>query len=127
MTEKDAFWHCTLARDLTDSEKEAAFLALDPRAVRYPQGAAVVRAGAPFAAVGLVAEGTLSVTRGGEHRRVIHKELGPAEIFGVSSLFGNGEGFPTTVTAKTEALVLFLDEAGVSRMLAAVPRAAVGY
>ncbi len=127
MTEKAAFESCILVRGLSDGEKEAAYLAASPRAVRYTVGDVIVRAGAPFAAVGLVAEGMLTVTRSGEHRRVIHKRLGATEIFGVSSLFGGGAPFPTTVTAESAALVLFLDEAGISRMLSAVPRTAERY
>lgn len=127
MTEKAAFWSCILVRGLSEEEKGEALRAATPRAVRFAAGETVVTAGDTFASVGLVAKGTLTVTRAGEHRRVIHKRLGETDLFGVSSLFGGNAPFPTTIIAETDALVLLFDEAGISRMLAAVPHTAERY
>lgn len=126
-TEAQAFFDCCLTKGLSDAEKQAAFLAAAPEIRRYAAKEPVVLAGDAFSAIGIVVEGTLSITRSGERRRVIHKRAAYADIFGVSSLFGSGEGFPTTVSAEGAVTLLLLDEAAVSRMLAAVPGVARNY
>ncbi len=125
--EAQAFFDCRLVAGLTDAEKKAAFTAAAPFSSRYVAKETVVAAGDPFSAIGIVADGALSIIRSGEHRRVIHKRAGYAEIFGVSSLFGGEGGFPTTVIAEETSTLLLLDEEGVSRMLMAVPPVAKNY
>lgn len=112
---------------LGEAERRAALAALSPVTAAYRPGETVVEAGERFSAIGLVTEGSLAVTRQGERRPVIHRTLAPGEVFGVSSLFGNGEGFPTTVTAREPTTVLFLREAEVRDLLATYPRAAEAY
>ena len=112
---------------LSVNERRTALGAVTPMTASYRPGETVVEAGEQFSAIGLVTEGCLAITRQGERRPVIHRTLGPGEVFGVSSLFGNGEGFPTTVTAREPTTVLFLEEAEVHDLLATYPRAAEAY
>ena len=112
---------------LSVAERRAALGSISPETVAYRPGEAVITAGDPFSAIGLVTEGCLAVTRQGERRPVIHRTLGPGEVFGVSSLFGEGEGFPTTVTAQEPTTVLFLTEAEVRRLITSYPRIAEAY
>ena len=112
---------------LSVADRRDALGSVSPETAAYRPGEAVVTAGERFAAIGLVTEGCLAVTRQGERRPVIHRTLGPGEVFGVSSLFGEGEGFPTTVTAKEPTTVLFLEEAEVRGLLATYPKAAEAY
>ncbi len=125
--EAEAFFDCCLVAGLSVGEKEAALAAASPLCRRYAAKETVVAAGDAFSAIGIVADGCLSITRSGEHRRVIHKQARYAEIFGVSSLFGGEGGFPTTVIAEAASTVLLLDEGSVSRMLIAVPAVARNY
>ena len=123
----ESFRSCFLLDGLTEDEKEAAYIAAAPRLASSAVGECVVTAGEHFSAIGIVASGELSVTRSGERRRVIHKHLTPPDVFGVSSLFCGQCAFPTTVYAERDSTVLLLDEAGIERMLAAVPRTARNY
>ena len=125
--EAHAFFDCCLVRGLTDAEKQAALAAASPLIRRYSPKETVVSSGDRFAAIGIVADGTLTITRSGDRRRVIHKRAGYGDIFGVSSLFGECEGFPTTITAEGATVLLLLNEEAVSRMLAAVPGVARNY
>ena len=127
MNEKQAFFDCRLTKGLTMADKEAAYAAAAPLSRTYGAKEAVVTAGEDFSAIGIVADGSLSITRSGEHRRVIHKRAGYAEIFGVSSLFGGEGGFPTNIIAEETSTLLLLDEASVLRMLAAAPSVAKNY
>lgn len=119
--------HTFLFAPLNSAERRTALGAVSPVTASYRPGETVVKAGECFAAIGIVTEGCLAVTRQGERRPVIHRTLGPGEVFGVSSLFGGGEGFPTTVTAREPTTVLFLGEGEVRRHLAAYPQAAEAY
>ena len=125
--EAQAFFDCRLTAGLTEAEKQTAFCAALPLVRRYAPKETVVSAGDDFSAIGIVAEGALSITRSGDRRRVIHKRADYADIFGVSSLFGKSESFPTTVTAEGAVSLLLLDEEAVSRMLTAVPGVARNY
>jgi CRP-like cAMP-binding protein len=92
-----------------------------------PVGAAVVEAGSRFSAIGILTEGEASVVRRGEHRRVVHRTLRAGDVFGVSSLFGQEDGFPTDVVTTAPSRILFLDEEDVRAMVTAVPRIAFNY
>ena len=116
-----------LLSGLTEEEAIRALAAVSPTVCAYGAGASVVEAGHQFSAIGILTTGELSVLRSGEHRRVVHRTLRAGEIFGVSSLFGGEDGFPTTVVAAADSRVLFLSEEDVRAMATAVPKVAFNY
>lgn len=116
-----------LCRGMTKEEAEMALSAIHPRTSGFSPGETVIEGGTPFREIGLVCSGELAVVRRGEHRPVIHRVLKERELFGVSSLFGGGDSFPTTVIAREASTVLFLTEADVTALFAKDPRIAQNY
>ena len=112
---------------LTESEAREALSHTSPRTVCFAAGDVIVAAGDRFSAIGIVAEGEITIARGGEHRKVLHRTLDRGELFGASSLFGNEGGFPTTVSTPHGATVILLAEEDVRAMITAVPRIAENY
>ena len=127
MDAKQSFFDSFLLKGLTQAEKEIALAAAEPMEIALSAGERLVTAGERFSSLGIVTEGELTVTRAGNRRPVIHKRLHPTDVFGVSSLFGGGECFPTTITAERASTVFLLDEHSIERMLAAVPYTARNY
>ena len=116
-----------LFHGLSTAECAVASSLTAPRLVQYAPGQVIVSAGEEFAAIGIVTDGEVAITRSGEHRKVLHRTLGPGELFGASSLFGGEGTFPTTVTASRAATLLLLTEQDIRAMIAAVPRIAENY
>ena len=98
-----------------------------PKCLPYAAADTVVEGGSPFSGVGLVCRGELTVVRRGVHRPVIHRTLREGSFFGVSSLFGRQEGFPTTIQAATAARVLYLGEDDVTALFEKSPRIVRNY
>lgn len=103
---------------------EAARAALAAgRELACPKGQAVFTPERFSAALGVVLEGTLEVTRGAMRMAA----LGPGELFGAATLFGDRARYPTTLTAGTPARVLLLERPAVEELMAKWPQVAFGY
>ncbi len=125
--ERAVYLSSFLFRGLTAKECDAAVRLAPPEVIRLSAGECLIGAGECFRALGVVARGILTVTRRGEKRRVIHRTLSAGDILGASSLFGKEEGFPTTVSAKTDTTVLLVSEAALTALFEAVPTTARNY
>ena len=118
---------CFLFCGLSEGEITKALVEIRPQCASYKANEVVVEGGTPFTGLGLVCSGELSVIRRGGHRTVIHRTLHQGNFFGVSSLFGKQEGFPTTITAETAARILFLSESDITALFAKDPHIARNY
>ncbi len=116
-----------LFRSLTDKEREAVKKCAFPERRIYSAGDRIVEAGQRFGAIGILTEGSLSVIREGEKRRVIHRTLSSGDIFGVSALFGGAVPFPTTILAESPASILLFDEKDLEQLFEIAPRIARNY
>ena len=110
-----------------DLQSAAERIASAAHTARFAANEIIVEAGAPFSAIGILAEGVAAVIRSGERRPVIHKTLLPGDVFGVSSLFDTDSTFPTTIKAIEVCRIIFLSEQDVSVLLENTPGIAKNY
>lgn len=82
---------------------------LDPRVYTYAKNDLIKTAGEKFESIGVVLEGTASVSKeNAAGNRVIMTLLQPSELFGEIVAFSKHSQWPATVQAQTECTVLFL-------------------
>ena len=103
---------------LDDDELDAVGLAATE--LRFEAGKILMKEGATAHEMVVVLEGTLEVTRGGEHIA----DIGPGSFAGEMALLTRGHR-NSTVTAKTDIVVLHLDGRSFSAVLEDAPQIAV--
>lgn len=77
-------------------------------------------------ALGILLSGKAEVRRIGESTVLLNR-LEVGDIFGVASLFGESEPFPTEIVAIKSAECLFFSESAVRKLLESSPKAAMNY
>lgn len=93
-------------------------------AERYPAGAVIYSRTEFRKAMGVVLSGRLSVVKG---KDLLLTTLGPGSCFGVAALFCPAEDYVTTVKAKEQAKLVFLDHQWLTQLFRRYPQAAVAY
>lgn len=88
--------------------------------MKIPAGRVLIREGSSAQEMVIVVDGTLEVTRNGEHVA----DIGPGGFAGELAVLRHSTR-TATVTAKTEAVILHIDGAAFSVMLRSVPTIAV--
>lgn len=78
--------------------------------------------------IGILLSGSVLVTRsGGEGPPLVVSVLRKGELFGAAALFNDEPEYATTLTAKTDCVLVMLTQEQVSAMLAAHPLLAANY
>lgn len=109
-----------------DAARAAALLASpDVRTAEFADGGVIFADGMP-AALGVLVRGGAEIIRAGAGGEVLLRTLGAGGVFGAATLFGR-ESAGTQVRARGGACAVFLGRAAVEAVLAADPRAAIGY
>lgn len=108
---------------LTSREKAHCWQLADCEPQTFKKGAVIYDSECAQRALAIILEGSVRVM----HGRVMMNELIVGDVFGVAALFGNVEGFPTTVKAQTDCRILFIEQQAVSAWIKAVPRVAENY
>lgn len=108
---------------LTPQEKARCRQLADSEPQTFEKGAVIYDSDRAQRALAIVLEGSVRVM----HGRVMMNELHAGDVFGVAALFGNVEGFPTTVMAQTGCRILFVEQQTVSAWMAAYPRVGENY
>jgi CRP-like cAMP-binding protein len=99
---------CDLFRGIATGDIASAVGCFRPSVLRRPKGGTLVPAGGRLPGVGVVAEGSIEISKqtfAGE--RVIMNILGPGGLFAEIAVFGAGGVSPAAVTAREDCAVLF--------------------
>ena len=91
--------------------------------VRYRKGEVIYRCDDFRRAIGLILEGSVTVRR----EALMMNRLGAGDMFGAAALFDEAETYVTQITAEDEALILFLSQETMSRLLREYPPLAENY
>lgn len=112
-----------LLNGLTVEEKAQCWALVRGEPLTFHKGDAIYDSEHAQRALALVMEGDVLV----KHGRVVMNELHAGDVFGAAALFGDGDPFPTTVTAQTTCLILFIPQKTVSAWMTAIPQIGENY
>ena len=118
---------CFLFSPLSEKEREEALKIARPLSVSFLAKEVLVGVGSPFPYLGYIAKGEATVSRAGESHAVTLNTLKDGDLFGASALFGSDSLFSTNVTAKTDGVLLLIEQAAVEELLVAFPSLAKAY
>lgn len=77
--------------------------------------------------LGIITHGSAKVEKVCPGKRIIMSTLEKSSIFGMPTLFGNGEKFPTVITAEKDCTAVFLSKEWVTAAFAAEPHITENY
>lgn len=106
------------------SLEERRLLAARSREREYAPGEVLLEEGAPFSALYLIADGTVSIEKSHFGGRIPLAELGPGALFGEISYL-DGSSASASVVARTEVGAHVIE--GVDELLASQPALAAGF
>lgn len=115
-----------LFEGMSESEIEGVLLNANGLTETYSAGDAVVERFEKMRELSFVLEGELRVY-GGKDCRVLLNSIGSGGCFGVSTLFGGKEEFPTRIVAYTDATLFRISEENLKKLLRTYPQAAINY
>ncbi len=77
--------------------------------------------------LGIIVRGSATVEKVCPGKRIIMSTLEKSSIFGMPTLFGRGEKFPTVITAEKDCTAVFLSKEWVTAAFAAEPQITENY
>ena len=77
--------------------------------------------------LGIITRGSATVEKVCPGKRIIMSTLEKSSIFGMPTLFGRGEKFPTVITAERDCAAVFLSKEWVTAAFAAEPQITENY
>ncbi len=123
----DALRAFALFKDLTAFEREEIAAEL-PEPIRYGKGESVYRTDAFRRAIGLLADGSVTIcTPEEDGHSVIMNRLGAGDMFGAAALFDTESTYVTHITAEEESRIVFLSQETMTAWLPRFPRLAENY
>ena len=114
-----------LLKDLTDCEKESVKSFLSP-SVKFKKGEIIYSADNFKNAIGFIFKGkAFAVTNNKQELYMKTFEKGSA--FGAAAVFGGGEKYVSSIIAKTDTEVLFINEVTLREIFIKIPKASLNY
>jgi CRP-like cAMP-binding protein len=86
-----------------------------PKTQTFKKGEIIYSADTFKNAIGFVINGSV-VAVANNHNEVLLKNFAPNMCFGVAAIFGGGDNYVSTITAKTDCEILFLSEEFVKQV-----------
>ena len=103
-----------LFRGINSKSLDAMLACLKPRIQRYKQREIVALFGSPFQGIGIVASGSVVLTKETYYgNRIILNILNGGEIFGEMVAFSDSKVWPVTIIAQEDCSLLFLPSAKI--------------
>ena len=100
---------CILFGGIEETALEVMLECLKPRVYRYKQREIIVATGQSFQGIGIIASGSVVVTRETySGNRIIMGIMGEGDIFGETVAFSDTRVWPATVIAQEDSVILFL-------------------
>ena len=106
-----------LFQGIEKADVEALLADITPRAENYKKGETVFSREVNFGAIGFVLSGECDVLRLRARDAMPLNTLTATDSFGVLSLFGEVEAYPTQIVSKTATTVVFFDKHDVLKMM----------
>lgn len=78
-------------------------------------------------ALGIIVSGKVQATTSDEKNRVILRDMSEGDTFGAAALFGAGELYVSTIRAKTQCAVVFIDETTLRKLFSLYPEISINY
>jgi CRP-like cAMP-binding protein len=97
-----------------------------PKAQTFKKGEIIYSADTFKNAIGFVINGSV-VAVANNHNEVLLKNFAPNMCFGVAAIFGGGDNYVSTITAKTDCEILFLSEEHLKTIFSEYPQVAINY
>lgn len=110
---------------LTKSEKAEALSLLSPT-VRFLKGDVIYSADNFKNAIGVIIKGNAFAVNCGSSELYM-KTFSPGSFFGAAAVFGGNEKYVSTIIAKTNVEVLFLEESELTEIFTKFPKASINY
>lgn len=97
-----------------------------PKAQTFKKGEIIYSADTFKNAIGFVISGSV-VAVANNHNEVLLKNFTQNMCFGVAAIFGGGDNYVSTITAKTNCEILFLSEEHLKAIFNKYPQVAINY
>lgn len=97
-----------------------------PKAQTFKKGEIIYSADTFKNAIGFVISGSV-VAVANNHNEVLLKNFTQNMCFGVAAIFGGGDNYVSTITAKTNCEILFLSEEDLKAIFNKYPQVAINY
>ncbi len=110
---------------LTKDEKREALSLLSP-AVCFSKGDVIYSADNFKNAIGVIIKGNAFALNGGSNELYM-KTFSPGSFFGAAAVFGGDEKYISTIIAKTDVEVLFLEEVELTKIFTQFPKTSINY
>lgn len=110
---------------LTTDEKKEALSLLDST-WHFQKGDVIYSADNFKNALGVIITGTAFALNSGDSELYM-KTFSPGSFFGAAAVFGGNEKYVSTIIAKTDVDVLFLEESKLSEIFTKFPKTAINY
>ena len=105
----DAVKSSPLFRNIDEESMGIMLGCLNPRMKKYRQREIIVSYGQPFTGIGIIADGSVALTREQySGNRIIMGFLGQGNIFGEMIAFSDSNTWPVTVISQEDSTVLYL-------------------
>lgn len=114
-----------LLEDLTNAEKEKALSLLSPT-VCFSRGDVIYSADNFKNAIGVIMGGNAFAISSGSNELYM-KTFSPGSFFGAAAVFGGSEKYVSTIIAKTDVEVLFLEEKALKEIFMQFPKTSIKY
>ena len=85
--------------------------------VKYASGEVIISPTSDPVPVGIVTRGAVEITSATEKHKVLLKTASRGAMFGISTLFAQNSKFPSKISARSEAEVLFISQKAFKDML----------
>ncbi len=125
--DEKVFFGCHLFTSLTEDEKSQAINLLRPSVAEFPTGSVIFHTDEFSPSLIYVLSGSLVVERKEGGKRVLLNKIAAGECFGIASMFGASEEFPTKVSAETTVRIAAVDEEGLTTLFHNFPTTAVNH
>ena len=112
--------------DGLDNESINSISLTFPKTQTFKKGEIIYSADTFKNAIGFVIEGSV-VAVANNHNEILLKNFTQNMCFGVASIFGGGEVYVSTITAKTDCEILFLSEEHLKTIFNHYPEVAINY
>lgn len=93
----------------------------------YISGEVIYNAAKYEKSLGFILSGSVVIATADSTKKTLLKTLGPGEVFGAASLFGNDAEYVTQIIAKNATTAAFFTQSSISEIIASDSRAAINY
>ena len=114
-------------KDIEEKEIQSALELSEYRLEIYRSGEKIYDCESFEDSIAFILDGDILVYRAHSEKRTLLTKLKSGDSFGAAALFGNNEGFPTAIYAKTDSKVMFICQEKMELLIRSFPQIAINY